>query len=1444
MKILRNKLYQQGGGQGVNPIQQYGDASEFFKKLDSDLSSSGIFDKFLKPAPSGNLAQNALNRVNAVKNVAPAAALSGLFSLMEASKLSAMQKPLFKNQTRKTASWMGQEGGDQQMPEDQLQGQDQMQQQQQQPEEPQLDINDSFSILKQYAEDRGFTNSDGSINKNNMRELLLLLETDVEADFEREKLMEILPVFVEEKNPEEALRNYWNRGVIPMNRRQDVLQYGNPEVQFLQEGRNFKAPKDEAYRQKMGYKDNSPYKDLPQQTFDTDTITMDGVSQPLMAVANNGQSIMMQPGNEYYFPGATQVTEYPINKMRMGGLLLKSQEGNPQFGNSSDSPLDDWEKDIMERATRYDSYYGNLVDPTASSGGNTNIPKTKSEENITVKNFKEKESLDWMKKYVNSQDVRMRLINQMKAQYPNKNISEISKMVTDRINQYNARLSNADIRNKTQEDDPTSEGATFFGWEGSPYIDMYTQNRGDYGSTLVHELRHLIDSPDTSRFTIPEDEIYNVQKDLLPGGEFFNRKPQQATKIIQAQSKQNFTKVPYFMRSFEKTARLTELRKRAEELGLHKGGANLSPEKFSEVINSLLDDKISRSNIFELINGGEMSPDEIYRLWNETVDVGGSGRDFQGDEIMTVQNGGAMYPYALKQIGGLLLKSQEGINPLMLGVNVIDQTNEFGPTNKLGPLATGYVAPDYKTNDPYSDEYVDFLNKMGERLNADPFAIAQMLEKVAYHESAKSNNPAIKQNLPRGVNFNPNKHGVGLFQYDKPSVKTSVQRWKNLNSEVPQWLRDFEDSGYNVDTLTGDQQRMLALIDMTAKSNFNVMNALKDNRSLSREWGRGWQTKSDRRKMRKFLEDVADWEENKASSLESLKNRLKNRKITPVLSQEGSYFDKTTKEKLGDFRTRRDKQRLPKSSDKEAYAKTYERKRVPSPMTDQSIDELNRLSLGTFRTGDLYENTYNRPNLTKDKFVGKKKSEDIISYIKYLESDTYLNRLKNYMPDKEARILRDDRVKNVKNASITFNEDPYADYYGYEMSHHNIPYTAYSEVEIADPNTGSTLTHEISHASLRDHSKADDMTTRQIVAEKNSDWSGLEGITLTDAEKKQIQNSIKSKNKTPEYIADNYKYYSNPNEYHSRLDSVRRLAYDLGIHKKFGENFTKDQLLKIKKLTQSNSKIARRYSDILDILRLSKDTNSLLKNLNTIAFEQPAQSQDEIGNEIMAAQQGGFMRLPKMQDNGSVSDDELYQMGVLGPEATVTASRITPKPEPETIEEPFAFTDEQLELEFSPMADSLRKMADILDPSRNKILQAYEILNRKKEADRMALALSRAVQIPGSTPSVYSVEDVAQKEQPQVMREGGIPARYKNMGFTKVGQKKQSNRPGKKWMVLAKKGTKYKVVHGGAAGMSDFTKHNNEKRRDRFWDRMGGKDSAKANDKFSPLYWHKRFGTW
>lgn len=93
------------------------------------------------------------------------------------------------------------------------------------------------------------------------------------------------------------------------------------------------------------------------------------------------------------------------------------------------------------------------------------------------------------------------------------------------------------------------------------------------------------------------------------------------------------------------------------------------------------------------------------------------------------------------------------------------------------------------------------------------------------------------------------------------------------------------------------------------------------------------------------------------------------------------------------------------------------------------------------------------------------------------------------------------------------------------------------------------------------------------------------------------------------------------------------------------------------------------------------------------------------------------------------------------------------------------------------------------------------------------------------------------------MKEGGIPQRYKNMGFSRVGQKKSGDGQ-HKWKVLAKKGDSYKVVQGGYRGMQDFKQHHSEERKDRFWDRMGGRDSSKAKDPFSPLYWHKRFGTW
>ena len=77
---------------------------------------------------------------------------------------------------------------------------------------------------------------------------------------------------------------------------------------------------------KQGYKDNSPYRNNPfnliqGQPGQPTSITMQGVSTPLIGVDEYGNKQYMQPGQEYQFPGS-QVTETPVAKY--GGLLNKT----------------------------------------------------------------------------------------------------------------------------------------------------------------------------------------------------------------------------------------------------------------------------------------------------------------------------------------------------------------------------------------------------------------------------------------------------------------------------------------------------------------------------------------------------------------------------------------------------------------------------------------------------------------------------------------------------------------------------------------------------------------------------------------------------------------------------------------------------------------------------------------------------------------------------------------------------------------------------------------------------------------------------------------------------------------------------------------------------------------------------------------------------------------
>jgi hypothetical protein len=130
----------------------------------------------------------------------------------------------------------------------------------------------------------------------------------------------------------------------------------------------------------------------------------------------------------------------------------------------------------------------------------------------------------------------------------------------------------------------------------------------------------------------------------------------------------------------------------------------------------------------------------------------------------------------------------------------------------------------------------------------------------------------------------------------------------------------------------------------------------------------------------------------------------------------------------------------------------------------------------------------------------------------------------------------------------------------------------------------------------------------------------------------------------------------------------------------------------------------------------------------------------------------------------------------------------------------------------------------------------YEMVGMKKKNGK---------EVPNCVPKKKKNESTEGTEEVNEAKKGGIPERYKKKGFTKVGVKKQAPAGAShKWEVLAKKGDKYKIVKGGTRGMDDYSQHKDPKRKKAFWDRMGGKNSAKAKDPFSALYWHKKFKTW
>lgn len=174
-------------------------------------------------------------------------------------------------------------------------------------------------------------------------------------------------------------------------------------------------------------------------------------------------------------------------------------------------------------------------------------------------------------------------------------------------------------------------------------------------------------------------------------------------------------------------------------------------------------------------------------------------------------------------------------------------------------LETSRVTITQKTSKPtkpfflkktFKSAYDALIDIVANEKNIEKEKINDVLYKIAWHETGKTLDPKQKQK---------GGPGLGLYQYEPVSLKTAIARienfWRKKNMIPPKWL-DVVKNSWDITKLSPKQQSYVALIDMLERKNFNFVRATKGDKELVEEWGKGWQTKNDPKKKRKFLSEL------------------------------------------------------------------------------------------------------------------------------------------------------------------------------------------------------------------------------------------------------------------------------------------------------------------------------------------------------------------------------------------------------------------------------------------------------------------------------------------------------------------------------------------------------------------------------------------------------------
>ena len=251
----------------------------------------------------------------------------------------------------------------------------------------------------------------------------------------------------------------------------------------------------------------------------------------------------------------------------------------------------------------------------------------------------------------------------------------------------------------------------------------------------------------------------------------------------------------------------------------------------------------------------------------------------------------------------------------------------------------------------------------------------------------------------------------------------------------------------------------------------------------------------------------------------------------------------------------------------------------------------------------------------------------------YMRSDTYLNRLKNYVPDEQfARRVRDARansVGSVKLASPDRNTE--IGFYGNydDPTKQNIP-QIYKDHEIRynDKTTRSILAHELGHAVSRGMTHMKGYEKSGLVPNPGEVQAIIGGIKTNDV----IQNYPSAAHDDHFTTVGGTKNLSAAGETYGDLSGLRLILNDSGITKNFGDKLTPEMFKKaLENPKTKNDPVLKRmkmkFSDE-DIVRMNNtvaDNNSYKSNKAQSGINVPPKNStlkliDEAKLKIQASQ--------------------------------------------------------------------------------------------------------------------------------------------------------------------------------------------------------------------------------